>query len=343
MRLFAFVFLIVVAAAETEVATYFVPCECSDKSPVIPGANVIIGGFDVTQLAVNADRSFKSAVFEFSGGYRCFKNTNYDSECFVVPIELTLVDLDATKVHQVENLYETYYEHVSTFAESYTTSFKIGVPDLHMSVDYHAELYESQKLLSSGYSQMGYATYDQYMFTLIQPPAFVLRLDPTFERALSMLPSVNLTTEDNDRYAMFLEQYGGYYCTELVMGGGFHQNQYVTSNYVSTYSYTTTMHEMSVSFNAQMFAMTYGYWSNSTDLTTTDAYDANSETTMYCYGGDINALCGSEDWHASISAYPAYTNVSYAPMYLLVSDDAAKRDTLKAKIEDYTRTGVLAT
>jgi len=324
----------------TYTSSYWIPCDCNINTPVIPGADIIISGFDVTQLATNIDRSFKSPIFKYVGKYSCLKNIQ-NNICYIIPAELSIRDIDMTKTYQVEDLYDSYYDHVEIYSESYTCSMKIGVPDFSMSVNYHQELYESTELLSDGYADMGYAYYTEYMYELIMPPAYVLTLDDVFLESLNALPS-NITNEQDDNmYNMFLGSYGGYYLNTVVIGGSFHQNQYVQQQYIMTYSVTETITEMQVGFNAQMFYMNYGYWSNSTEYTTTKQYDESSTTTITCYGGNISLECGSNGWKLSLNDYPAYTNVTYVPIYYLVNNDIDKYNTLKYKTEDYTRTGVL--
>ena len=173
------------------------------------------------------------------------------------------------------------------------------------------------------------------------PPAYVLTLDDTFKYSLDSLPS-NITNEQDDNmYNEFISSYGGYYISSLILGGSMHENQYIEESYIETYSVSETITQMQIGFNAQMFYMDYGYWSNSTEYTTTKQYDESSTKTLNCYGGNLTLECGSNEWKISTINYPTYTNVSVIPLYYLVTDDVDKYYTLKYKINSYTQTGIL--
>lgn len=319
---------------------YWIPCTCNKNTPLIPGADVIINGLDITELATSIEKVYKSPIFQYSGKYSCLENIQ-NNICYIVPAELNIISIDSTNIYQIENLYETYYDHVQIYAESYTCSMSIGVPDFSMSVNYHQELYESEELLSTGYSYIGYAYYSEYMYSIIMPPAYVLKLDSTFELSLKMLPSIIITEQDNNMYNEFIESYGGYYLVIVVMGGSLHENQYVEEDYVQTYSMSETITEMQTGFNAELFNMNFGYYSNSSEYTISEQYADSSTYVLTCYGGNISLECGSNEWKLSIVDNPINTNVTSIPLYYLVTDDVDKYNSLKYKIDLYTSTGVL--
>ena len=321
-------------------SAYWTPCSCSRDSPLIPGASVIIGGFDMTELATSDDRSFKSPIFDYSGKYSCLKPGS-QAICYIVPAELNILNTDISKTLQVEDLFDTYYDHVEVFSESYTCSVGIGVPDFSMSVNYHYELLTSSELLQSGFSNMGYAYYAEYLYSLNMPPAYTLKLNFIFGTALNALPSTIESIDDQNMYNEFLLAYGGYYISTLIMGGGFHMNQYVDQSYISSYSFTETIEEMQAGFNAQIFNMNFGYWSNSSEYTQSDSYTESSTESLTCYGGDISLECGSNEWKMTITKFPSSLNATVIPIYYLVKDNQQKYITLKGEIDSYTKCGCL--
>lgn len=321
---------------------YWAPCSCNKYSTIIPGGDIIIGGYDHTILSTNQDKDFKSPIFQYSGSYTCMKNIlDPNATCYIIPKELSIIDIDSSIITNVEDLYSNYYEHIDIYASSYTCSTGIGVPDFSFSINYHQELYESDELLDQDYQAMGYSYFGEFLYKLILPPAYVLTLNDIFKYSLDALPSIIITEQDNDKYNEFLDSFGCMYISSINLGGAMHMSQYVESSYILEYSYSETITEMGVNFNAEMFNMNFGYYSNSSSLTITKEYAESSTYSMYCYGGDINQECGSQSWKLSIINYPGYTNLTSIPIYYLVTDDVDKYNTLKTKTLDYIHTGVL--
>lgn len=332
----------------------FVECKCGEYPYLIPGGDVLKGAFDVTKLSTNNENgAFGSDVFQYSssssGGEdthnqnrRCMVNLEDPSKtCYLVPYEMSLHVVDSSVTKEVAQLNKEYYDHVRVFSESYSSSFSVGVPEMHASVQYHEELYESQELMTQSYQSQGYALYSQYWYTLSLPPLYVMKLDPLFEYSLNALPSTIENEIDNNQYIEFLNAYGGYCLQSVIMGGSFHMNQYVEQSYVMSNSQTETMTQMNIGFSAQMFNMNYGYSSNSSEYKTSESYRSSSVSTITCYGGNMSLECGSNEWMLSIGAYPNYLNVSYVPLYMLIYDDEYKYATLKEKTISYTQSGIL--
>jgi len=342
-----FILLLFSSTYIQNVHMYWETCKCQYDTPLVPGADVIVGGFDVTQLATSTERSFKSPIFTLSYDYdRCMYSTLLSSkssipQCFKIPDQLAVYDIDISSTVFVEDLAQSSYKHVEQFSDSYTSSVSIGVPDMHASIGYQHELYSTDEIMSSTFQTLGYAYYAQYIYDLILAPAYILTFDPIFNMSLTVLPSQIITEEDNEKYNQFILDYGTSYINIIITGGAMHMNSYVDYYYISTYQSTTTINEMNVGFNAQMFDMNFGYWSNSSEYTTTESYNEHSTNELFCYGGNLQLECGSNEWMLSITSNVATTNLTHIPLWYLVTNDKLKHDTLEQKIKDYITTGKL--
>jgi len=320
------------------VVSHWQPCPCSLYSELIPGADVLAGGFDVTQLSTINERSFKSPIFSYNITKRCLQST-LGGKCYLVPNELTPYDLDITLSESVNGIYFSSDEYLNTYSESYDSSFGIKTPYVGASYNYHESLYDSNYYLSTSYVNQGFGYYVEYLYTMTMPPAYVLTLDPIFQLSLDMLPSKIINDIDNEKYDQFLNSYGGFFLNSIILGGKFHLNQY-TDEYITTeYSQGWESEQMGITFKSTMFEMETGHSSNSSEYQNSEDYEEHSDIKLYCFGGNVNLACASNEWMLSITDYPGYLNITYIPLYTLIYDDQDKHDTLREKIEFYSENG----
>lgn len=321
------------------VVSHWEPCPCSMYQELIPGADVLAGGFDVTQLSTIDDRSFKSPIFSYHNPTtRCLQST-LGGKCYLVPFELTPYDLDVTFLESVNGIYSSSNEYLNTYSESYDSSFGIKTPYIGSSYDYHKSLYDSNYYFSKSYVNQGFGYYVEYLYTMTMPPAYVLTLDYIFKLSLDMLPSNITNDSDNKKYNEFLSSYGGYYLNSIILGGKFHLNQY-TDEYITTqYSQGWESEQMGITFKSTMFEMETGHSSNSSEYQNSQDYVAHSNSLLYCFGGNVNLACASNEWMLSIVNYPGYLNITYTPLYTLIYNDQDKSDNLKMKTDFYSKYG----
>jgi len=326
----------------TAVNGYWIDCPCQPTTQIIPGAQyTLIGGLDLTELATNVERTFKSNIFQYHyNNNQCMRSV-FGGDCFRIPDEIAVYDIDTESCVPVTKLCTTSYCHTKEYAKSYQTSSNIDKPNYHMSIMFHNELYDSNFLMTSDYVNQGYSYYSQSTYQLVLYPDNTLTFDDKFNNSLASLPSTIKTDEDRCAYNEFLIAYGGYYNIGLTMGGGYHMNQYIDQYYAQTYQASDIMDQMNTGFSAQMFQMEMGYWSDEPEYQTSQDYKDHSDPIVYCYGGNLSYACTSKQWNNSIFNNPAYLKVTYDPLYLLVTDDEAKRNTLRYQIDQYTRTGKL--
>jgi hypothetical protein len=323
---------------------YFVDCECPKYAGPIPGVDVLASGFDVTQLAAGTDRSFKSRIFTFTyNDQKCTRDT-LGGDCYFYPDDMSPpIENDEQQSDSVNGYYSYSNEYVSTYSESYQSSIGIKTSYFGAAYDYHKELYDSQSKFSSGYVAQGYGFYVERLYTLVAPPAYILKLDPTFELALGDLPSKVESESDQIMYDQFLSSYGGYYVIDVIEGGRWHLNQYIDSYSSQTYSQSWETEQMGIEFNAVMFQMKTGQAANSSQYQTSEDYQKHSSVDIYCKGGDVQLECGSNEWMLSIVNFPSYINITFAPIYTLIYDDVDKRNTLETQTNYYTTHGTFPT
>jgi hypothetical protein len=333
------IILALLALLAVNVDSYWTPCECPKYPAVVPGAEVAIAGFDITQLTTSTEREFGS-IFAYTYSGKCMRDSFSDT-CYVIPEELTLYDIGTSYAKSVEDMFYDSYDYVSTYSKSYTCTVGTTFPYFGASYSYHEELYESHEYLSMDYVVQGFGYSAEYLYHMIMPPAYELIFDPMFERSLNDLPSVISSSRDNDEYNQFIEGYGTGYVTDVTMGGKVQINQYCDQYLSQTYSESWEYTQMSITFKAAMFTMQTGQAANSSEYQTSEDYQKHSSVEMYCTGGDIKLPCASNDWMLSVSKIPAYLKITYLPLYMLVYDDEVKRETLKNQIDQYTRTGSL--
>lgn len=319
---------------------YWQSCPCPKNVAVISGADVLASGYDSTQLATSTERTFRSPVFSFTYDNRCIRSS-LGGACYLVPQELTPYDLDITTSEAVQGVYNSYYEYTNTYASSYTSSFGLKTPYFGASINYHESIYDSEYYLSTDYITQGFGYYNQYLYTMTLPPAYVLNWDPIFNLSLSMLPSTIETEEDNNMYNQFLEAYGGYYVYSVIEGGRWYLNQFCNLYLEEYYSESWETEQMSIKFQSTMFNMETGHYSNSSEYQNSEVYLENSNIEIYCFGGNLSYPCASQEWMWSIVDNPSYLNITYAPLYTLIYEDENKRATLKSKTDYYASTGIL--
>jgi len=333
--------LIFILLTANYATAYFYYCDCSQSSPLLPGADVLAGGFDATQLATNSDREFMSQIFEYTFYDKRCMRSNMGGACYRIPDQLYPIDIDMTTSQAVQGLYYSSYEYISTYSESFSSSVGFTFCDFGASIYYHQELYDSEEYLTTSWISQGFGYFSEYLYSIIMPPAYVLNTSSVFSMSLDRLPSTIQSEADNDMYNQLIQSYGSSYLISVIMGGRWHLNQYTNDYTYTHYSEQWETEQMGIEFQATVFNMEMGYYSNSSEYTVSSDYEANSNVQIYCMGGDPSTDCGNHDWLLSIPDFPSYLNVTYAPLYMLVYGDQAKHDTLKKQIEYYTQTGKL--
>lgn len=330
--------MIIIFLLIASVVSHWQTCPCPSYPELIPGADVLAGGFDVTQLSTISERSFKSPIFMYNYTKKCLQST-LGGKCYLCPNELTPYDIDITLSESVNGIYSSSSEYLSTFSESYSFTFGIKSDYFEGAYEYHNSLYKSNYYLSTSYVNQGYGYYVEYLYTMTMPPAYVLTTDPIFQLSIDLLPS-NITNEsDNEKFNLLISSYGGYFLSSVILGGKWHLNQYIDQYITTHYSQEWESEQMGIKFKATMFEMETGESANSSEYQNLDDYEAHSDIQVYCFGGDINLACSSHEWMLSITDYPGYLNVTYIPLYTLIYDDQVKHDTLRDKIDFYTKNG----
>jgi hypothetical protein len=333
--------MLLLFALLTITTAYWQPCPCPKNVAVIPGADVLAGGFDSTQLATTTDRRFKSPVFSYTYKNKQCMQSSLGGACYLTPDQLHPYDMDISMSEAVNGLFYSYYEYTDTYATSYTSSFGLKTPYFGASINYHQSIFDSKYYLSTSDINQGFGYYNQYLYTMTMPPAYVLSFDPVFNSSLAMLPSTIQSQADDDKYNEFLVSYGGYYVTSVIEGGRFYLNQYCNVYLEDHYSESWEVDQMDIKFQSTMFNMETGHYSNSSEYQNSEVYLENSNIEMYCFGGNLSLPCASQDWMLSIVDNPSYLNITFAPLYTLIYDDQDKYDTLKNKTDYYASTGIL--
>jgi hypothetical protein len=314
-----------------------------DDLDVMPGADFMMKGFDVTNDSVslyvsNGGETQRLPVYKFTYDNQATYTNPYTKVKYKVADQIS----PTTNTQAMEFIVQDISYHFSSVQTYETSRFNIGVKfsseNISAGVTYNHQMAKASTIMSNNsHVFAGSKKWWKIFDIAAYPPLLVGGLDPIFVKALDGLPRKIKTDRDKFRYEMFTRAWGTHYISGANFGGKLIHNVYVDTDWYSSQQSSWVSSQISLNFHYDAFDIDGGGFHNKSQIKMDKDYEKHSQSYMFYEGGLTILQSGQtlDDWQESIPQVPHFLNATMAKISELASDYNGVGKTLSNYIDLY--------
>ena len=178
----------------------------------LPGTDLLASGYDGVKLEP------RSTIFEMDSDHK--KTIFLQSKEYELPSEISSHFLSEKRENSYENVYSYFAEVYYKYTE--TINFNIGLKteNFSLGIFYHKQLDQLYHSITTKDQSIGLSEVWWSMYSLNNPPAFILNQNPRFKRSIEFLDkNVRIPQKEQDQffYNQIIEAYGTHFCSSVIM------------------------------------------------------------------------------------------------------------------------------
>lgn len=300
--------------------------------PLIRSSEYIGKGFNSKTGEVNA-----FPIFQL--GYKLNQTWTFPGSTtkYSVPDEFEVRDLSLVVSNSALNTYETYNSYLTEFTKWYNFEFGIQTGAFTLAYEHINELIEIYQSITTDINMFSHSNYWWGFYHTNTWDTRLLKRDPYFDKVVKMLPRTINTQGDVDLYTEFINTFG----TEATIGGDegakISINNFMDNEITHSQSFEWILDQTTLMFHFLLFDISPGDFKQKTDIKIDDLFLKHARTVIDFDGGDPLFAKNStlDKWIETIEDKSTYLNLTFVPLWELITEDSVKQATLKDFISKY--------
>ncbi|CAF4059651.1 unnamed protein product [Rotaria sp. Silwood2] len=313
----------------------------------LPGIDDLRSGYNGVKMLSATEQRSKFRIFdlnEISNTSFIVKVLNKEHN-YATPSLVQVTDISIRKENNCQSISYSFQQ----FYESYfqTNSFDSGISELSdpsFSIEYHEMLKRVYEAITKHSQAVGTSTIWWGLYSIQLPSSSVLKFDPMFNASVNLLISqaANPKSEVHQQfYNDFIQNYGTYFVSNVIVGGIAHLYTFITENYHKNSTYEELAQQ--ISLTAQYKEFTFQNKSQAEEIT--EKFQKNSNTMSIFQPSivNVNNQPMLQTWINNAGEKPVVINRTLSHIANLIRSNSQVQEHLRRTIDFYLNNGFLPT
>ncbi|CAF4660129.1 unnamed protein product [Rotaria sp. Silwood1] len=312
----------------------------------LPGINDLQSGYDGVKMLSAIEQRSRFRIFDLnekSNTSFILKALNQEYQ-YAIPLFVQVKDISTRKENKCQSISYTFPEFYKSYFQ--TNTFDVGIPELNspsFSVEYHEMLKRVFEAITKYSQAVGTSTISWNHYSL-QLASF----DPMFNTSVNLLISqaANPNSEVHQQlYNDFIQNYGTYYVSNVIVGGIAHLYTFVRESYHKNATFEEMTQQISLTAKHEEFTFHTESQTEEIYEKVTEKFKKNSYTisTFQPSLVTVNNQSMLQTWINNAGEKSIIINRTLSHIADLISSNNQVQEHLRRTIDFYLNNGFLPT